>query len=43
MEKELTILENPSYKEGCHKVKVPSDDEVMALNEMRKIKNRISA
>lgn len=41
MNKENEILTPVNCVEGCHKVEVPSDDEVVALDAMRTIKDRV--
>jgi hypothetical protein len=41
MRKENEILTPLNCIEGCHKVEVPSDDEVVALEAMRTIKDRV--
>jgi hypothetical protein len=41
MNKENKILTPINCVDGCHKVEVPSEDEVAALDAMRTIKNRV--
>ena len=43
MNKENEILTPLNCVEGCHKVEVPSKDEVVALDAMRTIKERVRA
>ena len=43
MKKEDEILTPLNCAEGCHKVEVPSEDEVVALDAMRTIKDRVRA
>ena len=41
MENGITMIDSIKCSDSCHKIEVPSDDEVKALKAMKNIKQRV--